>query len=360
MAATFSLFSPSEQSYASVPLASTSSSPSTSPFDAPLRPDGRLPLEYRDIVLQTGVSQAQGCLGSSKVTVEDAAGTAGGSVTEILAGVRGEIESIASAGPGANASSAPPSADEGEGGRIVVTLECAPTSLPSLKPELPLQLASLLSSLFSAANLPRSLVSQLVVLPRSKAWTLYLDVLVLSSAGGNVTDLAVVAARAALANVRIPQTRAIGFGTDDGVDDATTAQGGGASATELLGGTGATQDEGFSGLVKGGKAGSKAVDFELVDGGERGVRLEGWQDLPVSITFNLINQLPHLDSTALESSASPSSLTISTLPSSGRVCGLAQSGEGEIEFARIQGLVREGVRYGNESAKSLNVKLRDA
>lgn len=54
-----------------------------------------------------------------------------------------------------------------------------------------------------------------------------------------------------------------------------------------------TVDEGFSGLVKGGKSGVKAVDFELVDGGERGVRLAGWEDLPVGLTVNLVRRLSH-------------------------------------------------------------------
>lgn len=53
-----------------------------------------------------------------------------------------------------------------------------------------------------------------------------------------------------------------------------------------------TVDEGFSGLVKGGKSGTKAVDFELVDGGEGGVRLAGWEDLPVGLTLNLVRPFP--------------------------------------------------------------------
>ncbi|GAA6036320.1 hypothetical protein JCM8097_001664 [Rhodosporidiobolus ruineniae] len=328
MASTFSLFSPAELSFAQVPL--THSSATAHPSDEPpLRPDGRLPLQYRDLVLQTGVSQAQGALGSARVVVEDAAGTAGGQSTEIWAGVRGEVENM----------------DEGqEGGKVVVSLECAPTALPSLRAELPQHLATLLTSLFSPSSLPLSLLSQLVILPAAKSWTLYLDVLVLSSAGGNVTDLAILAARAALANTRIPLTRSIGFEEDQ------TALG----ETEKI-----TADEGFSGLVKGGKAGSKAVDFELVDGGEQGVRLEGWQDLPVGLTLNLINQLPHLDATVLEESASASQLVACFTPS-GDVCGLTQMGEGEIEFARVMPLVQEASNYARELVKTLNAKLKDA
>ncbi|GAA6009057.1 hypothetical protein JCM11491_005729 [Sporobolomyces phaffii] len=342
MAATFSLFSPAELSFSSVPL-SFSTSLAHPADDQPLRPDGRLPLQYRDILLQTAVSQAQGALGSAKVVVEDAAGTGGAASTEIWAGVRGEVESVA---PGQT------------GGKIVVGLECAPTALPSLKPELPLHLASLLTSLFSSSSLPPALLSQLAVIPGSKAWTLYLDVLILSSAGGNLIDLSVLAARSALANVRLPQTRSIGFDDDDDDNDDDDSAAGEAKMEGT--GTAMTQDEGFSGLVKGGKAGKNAVDFELVDGGERGVRLHAWQDLPISITFDLINQLPHLDSTALESAASPTSLTVSILPSSGTICGLTQLGEGELEHPRIMPLVKEGAKFAEELAKAMNLKLKDA
>lgn len=50
------------------------------------------------------------------------------------------------------------------------------------------------------------------------------------------------------------------------------------------------EDAGISGLVKGGKAGVNAVDFELVDGGwEEGERLNGWEKLPVGLTMNLVS-----------------------------------------------------------------------
>lgn len=107
MAATFSLFSPAELSFSAVPL-SFSSSTAHPAEEQPLRPDGRLPLQYRDIILQTGVSQAQGALGSAKVIVEDSAGTAGAASTEVWAGVRGEIENVISGQTG---------------GKIVVGLE---------------------------------------------------------------------------------------------------------------------------------------------------------------------------------------------------------------------------------------------
>lgn len=51
-----------------------------------------------------------------------------------------------------------------------------------------------------------------------------------------------------------------------------------------------------------------------------------------------IDQLPHLDATVLEESASSSRLVASFLPT-GNLCGVAQIGEGEIEYARIMPLI---------------------
>ncbi|GAA5984697.1 hypothetical protein JCM10908_003465 [Rhodotorula pacifica] len=333
MAATFSLFSPSERSFAQVPLVHPAAA-TRAGDEAPLRVDGRTALEYRQVLLETDVSRAQGALGSAQVTVQDAAGAGGGAYTQVWAGVRGEVDTISSGQ---------------QGGRIVIGLECTPAAQPSLDAELPQHLASILATLFSPSSLPPSFLSQFVILPNARAWTLYLDVLVIASDGGNVIDSAVIAARAALASARIPQTRTIGLEEENSA----------AAAAASGEGAGMTTDEGFSGLVKGGKGGSKAVDFELVDGGEQGVRLQGWQELPVSITLNLIDQIPHLDATVLEESATSSRLVASFL-SSGNLCGVTQLGEGEIEYARMMPLLTEAGKYAQELIKSLNAKLRDA
>lgn len=88
-------------------------------------------------------------------------------------------------------------------------------------------------------------------------------------------DLAIMAARSALAVCRIPRTAPVGY--EERVDKESV---------------GMMLDTGISGLVKGGKAGSKAVDFELLDGGwEEGERLRDWEQLPVGITLNLVRSL---------------------------------------------------------------------
>lgn len=82
-------YSTAELSYGSLPLASTSSSSkqATILLETPLRSDAREPLSYRDIILETTVSD--GAIGSARVVVESIQGS-----TEIWAGVRGEVEDI--------------------------------------------------------------------------------------------------------------------------------------------------------------------------------------------------------------------------------------------------------------------------
>jgi hypothetical protein len=87
-----SLFSPSELSYTSHPLLTPSLT----------RSDARSPTSFRPISLSTSISN--NTLGSSKVSVSSALG---GGVTEVWAGVRGEVEDCV----------------EGGGGRVVVAVE---------------------------------------------------------------------------------------------------------------------------------------------------------------------------------------------------------------------------------------------
>ncbi|KAK4046251.1 hypothetical protein OIV83_006230 [Microbotryomycetes sp. JL201] len=303
-----SLWSTSELSYARVPLSSAADQSSSSASSAK-RTDGRSALSFRDVALSTSTSKAQGAIASSTVTVNGNA-VDGGGQTKVEAGVRAEVDSM----HGDN------------GGKII-------------------HLSTLLTSLFSAASLPPTFLSQLVVIPNHKAWTLYLDVLIESSLGGNVIDTCIIAARSALATVRLPLTRPVGFESDD------------------VTGSAMDQDSGFSGLVKGGKAGAKAVDFELVDAGlvvgGGGQRLKDWEKLPIGVTLSLVNQLPFLDATALEESVASSQI-VYCFTSTGDLCGMKQLGEGEIEFARLSGLTKDAQRIASEMLVVLNKKLHDA
>ncbi|KAM0791064.1 hypothetical protein ACM66B_004357 [Microbotryomycetes sp. NB124-2] len=329
-----SLWSTSELSYARVPLLSSSGAAASSSTLTAKRTDGRSVLSYRDVALSTSTSHAQGAIASATVTIEGSA-VDGGGQTQVEAGVRAEVDNVQGR----------------EGGRIIVNIECAPTALDAIQPDTLQHLSSLLSTLFSASSLPPTFLSQLVVIPNHKAWTLYLDVLILSSIGGNVIDASIIAARSALATVRLPATKPVGFDSQE--DNATT------TAT----GSALDPNSGFSGLVKGGKAGSKAVDFELVDSGMvvngGGQRLHGWDKLPIGVTLSLINQLPFLDATALEESEASSQL-VCCFTSEGQVCGMRQLGEGEVEFARLSSLIKEAQRIASEMLVVLNKKLQDA
>ncbi|KAK4052604.1 hypothetical protein OIO90_004232 [Microbotryomycetes sp. JL221] len=332
------LWSTSELSYARVPLSSSTNTEDSAQTDAFRRTDGRPRLCYRDVQLRTSTSNAQGAVASCIVSV-DGSNVDQGGLTTVEAGVRAEVEPIHGDDD---------DVDDNDAGKIIVSIDCAPAALDSIKPERLAHLSSLLTSLFSPTSLPPSFLRQLVVIPQTKAWTLYLDVLISSSFGGNVTDLCLLAARSALACVRLPMTRPVGFDPDQ------TEGTGVANAMD--------QDQGFSGLVKGGKAGSKAVDFELLETGTVGggvQRLKGWDKLPIGVTLSLINQLPFLDATALEEAAASSQL-MCCFTSTGDLCGMRQTGEGEIEFVRLSPLLKEARRIATEMLTVTNKKLQHA
>ncbi|KAM0746974.1 hypothetical protein T439DRAFT_329247 [Meredithblackwellia eburnea MCA 4105] len=307
------LFSPSEVSYTTVPLSTSST-----------RADGRSPFSYRDIILETDVSPQ--ALGSARCVVGDGAGL----YSEVWVGVKGDV------GPAEMELN-----EDGEGaGKILISVECAPTALPSLTPDFPQHLSQLLTTLFSPSALPQTLLSQLLITPHSKSWHLTLNILVLSSSGGNILDLALIAARSALASTRLPTTRPVQLEDED-----------------RKGETGG----GFAGLVKGGKGAKGAkeskMDFELVNAGwDEGKRLVGWKDLPVGLSLNLINQLPHLDSTVLEETASTSQL-VACFNTDGSLCAAKQLGSGEVEMSRLVPLLREAQKFAKELREVLNSKL---
>lgn len=95
-----SLFSPSELSFTSIPLTSSSTA-STSNL---LRSDARKPLNYRDLILDTAITEGSN-IGNCKVLIGD---TILG-YTEIWCGVRAEVEDVLNG--------------EEHGGRIVVSVE---------------------------------------------------------------------------------------------------------------------------------------------------------------------------------------------------------------------------------------------
>ena len=136
---------------------------------------------------------------------------------------------------------------------------------------------------------------QLVILPGAKSWHLAVHVTVLASdGGGNLHDVLGVAVKSALWDMRIPRTRAVqhvrpahlqGQGQSSAADGDAEAGG-----VEMEDGA---QDTGMKALLKGKKRapqrGQGGADFELLDfEADAGAPLEGREDLPISITLNLV------------------------------------------------------------------------
>jgi len=109
---------------------------------------------------------------------------------------------------------------------------------------------------------------------------------------------------------------------------------------------------GIKGLVKGGRGGNKVVDFELEDYWDEGDPIKGREDLPICLTFYMINSVPFLDALPPEQSSAHSRLTFA-INSKGNVCNINQYGEGEVEFDRLEGMIDQAVSLGGEMLKTL-------
>ncbi|SCV74451.1 BQ2448_8090 [Microbotryum intermedium] len=353
-----STYSTSELSYTQTPLASSAASSSSSPTVA-LRADGRPPLSFRDIILTTNVSQAQGAVGSALACFDDLMGQ-----SQVMAAVRADVDDLGTHGDEEGEGEGEGEGDElaRPGGGITISIECSPTALPTLRPDLLPHLSNLLTTLFSPSSLPPFLLSQLIIIPHSKSWSLKLDLLILSSQGGNILDLVLIAARSALATTRLPRTRTVEYDGPATIDYEVPG------GMREMGGI----QSGFSGLVKGGKAGKKAMDFELVQNhdlridadeeeqeDQRGVRVKGWKELPIGLGIHLINQLPFLDPTTLEEATIEATLLVG-FQHDGQVAGIQFVGQGEVEVGRLMGLIKKAKSLADDLKLALNQKLAEA
>lgn len=136
---------------------------------------------------------------------------------------------------------------------------------------------------------------QLVILPQSKSWHLQINTTVLSSdGGGNLYDILAVAIRSALWDMRIPNTRPIAY--VKAKPAGRTAAGASTAEDEEM-----DVDRGMEALLKGRKGGAgkakqaetagSSADFELLDyEAGSGQHLTNRNDLPVSITMNLVSR----------------------------------------------------------------------
>lgn len=173
------------------------------------RADGRGRLDYRHIVLETGLlSQASG---SARCRLGD---------SDVLVGVKVEIGDI--------------DIDQPDVGRIICNVECSPSAsqqfegrgADDLNNTLTLALDRLLNGPQSGIDL-----ASLCIIPHRQCWIIYVDAMVMDAAG-NLLDCIVMTTRAALYDTRIPKTEIQDMGDGDfefeimdDVDDAEPIKG---------------------------------------------------------------------------------------------------------------------------------------
>ncbi|EJT99346.1 ribosomal protein S5 domain 2-like protein [Dacryopinax primogenitus] len=294
------------------------------------RADGRSLLDYRPITLATGVVPSAN--GSARARVGD---------TDVLVAVKLDAVRLDDVVDGD---------DERQEGKaqFVCSVECSPSALPHLPtdtlPDLSSDLTTLLSYYLSLPSLLP--LRQLLIVPRRRAWQLSVDALLLSY-GGNVTDVLFAAVRAALWDLRVPKTRNFVYDTPDAADSAL-GPGLGGFRIERAG----VLDH-ARGLRR-----PEAADFELEDGSDEGVPLEGRELLPVCITLNLLTPIFYLDALPAEEACTPCRVILFVRPS-GALCGLHRVGDSEIMPAELKQVLHEAVKHGQELAKALNDRLRD-
>lgn len=116
---------------------------------------------------------------------------------------------------------------------------------------------------------------QLIVVPKKKRWHLALEAIIISDAG-NVLDALVIAARAALWDLRIPKTRGLEYQGDKPKPTV-------ADEMEVD-----ESKDAFKSALQGTRQTRSAVDFELEDYWDDGAPLDSREGLPVCVTLNIV------------------------------------------------------------------------
>ncbi|KAL6769913.1 RPH2 [Auxenochlorella protothecoides x Auxenochlorella symbiontica] len=237
-------------------------------FEAGVRGDGRGPLDFRQIEIETGViGQATG---SARVRL----GT-----TDVLVGVKAEV--------------GPPAEGAPNQGRISFATEFSPIASPSFQGRGGEELASDLTAMLQRTFF-RSPVSgragldltTLSIVSGKSCWVVYVDVLVLA-VGGAVVDTASIAVKAALTATLLPKIEMVA-GEDP-------------------------EDE---------------PDYEIDDDPSVSVPLDT-RYVPLTLTVSQVGVTPALDLDLLEEASAAAALSVG-VDAEGRVVGTTQRGAGGI------------------------------
>ncbi|KAI8976959.1 ribosomal protein S5 domain 2-type protein [Pilobolus umbonatus] len=156
------------------------------------RADGRGRLDYRHVVLETGLlSQASG---SARCRLGD---------SDVLVGVKVEIGEIDTNQPNK--------------GRIICNVECSPSASQQFEGRGADELNNTLTlALDRLLNGPQSGIDldSLCIIQGHQCWIIYIDAMVMDAAG-NLLDCIVMTTRAALHDTRIPKTEIQDMGDGD-------------------------------------------------------------------------------------------------------------------------------------------------
>ncbi|CAK9781857.1 ribosomal protein S5 domain 2-like protein [Cutaneotrichosporon oleaginosum] len=284
--------------------------------DPPLRADGRALLSPRPIHTEYGVMPAAN--GSARVRV-------GG--TEAVAGVKLDVTEVPKG-----------SYDAGGEWRAKVEVDITPQALPAADSKtlqtLSASYAALLAEHF-VPSLPPLKITE------TRAFVPSLHVALLSCDGAVAAALA-LAARAALADLQVPNTRVVGM--EEEADAETQA--------DLAGIKGAIA-AGRAGKGKG-KARARGGDDWDIDG--EAAPLEGRETLPVLVTLNVAGDREFVDATLREEAACPARVHVFVRPG-GRTAGVRMEGDGSLATERIRPMLEEARRIGLELAAALNADL---
>ncbi|CAG8494426.1 1528_t:CDS:2 [Paraglomus occultum] len=267
--------------------------------DHNIRADGRGRLDYRQIVVETGlISQASG---SARCRL--------GEGTDVLVGVKVEVGQVDMEGD-----------DEvirerkSKRGRVICNVECSPIAsqqfagrgADDFNNELTQTLDRVLNGPQGGLNLEK-----LCIIPGAQCWVVNIDALILDYAG-NLLDMVFITTRAALHNTKVPKT--IITETEDG------------------------------------------LEFDFSDDMEDAERIEGWENVPTAVTLSKIGSRHVVDATPLEELTIDARLLV-TVNKDGKICGVQKGGSGSIEPSLLNEMIQTGGTIGQHVIQKLDEQL---
>ncbi|CAG8617556.1 15399_t:CDS:2, partial [Racocetra fulgida] len=250
-------------------------------IDDNLRADGRGRLDYREVILETGlITQANG---SARCRL--------GEGTDVLVGVRVDIGNVEVDGTEEEVANI-----KAKRGRVVCNVDSpiasqqfAGRGADDINNELTQMMSRVLNGPQAGLNLEK-----LCIIPGKACWIVYIDALVLDYAG-NIVDTMFMTTRAALFNTQVPK----------------------AIINDL---------------------GDGEVEFDLSDD------VEEWERIEVIINYSLsytkIGSRHIVDATPLEELTTEAKLHV-MVNRNGKICGMQKSGSGSIEHSLLGEMIQE-------------------